>query len=30
LKAILQDFNHVARIARNQFVAREVEARGQA
>jgi glycerol-3-phosphate O-acyltransferase len=27
LQAILQDFNHVARIARNQFVAREVEAR---
>jgi glycerol-3-phosphate O-acyltransferase len=28
LRQILQDFNHVARIARNQFVAREVEARG--
>jgi glycerol-3-phosphate O-acyltransferase len=28
LRAILQDFDHVAQIARNQFVAREVEARG--
>jgi glycerol-3-phosphate O-acyltransferase len=28
LQAILQDFDHVAQIARNQFVAREVEARG--
>jgi glycerol-3-phosphate O-acyltransferase len=28
LQSILQDFDHVARIARNQFVAREVEARG--
>jgi glycerol-3-phosphate O-acyltransferase len=27
LRAILQDFDHVAQIARNQFVAREVEAR---
>jgi len=28
LQAILQDFDHVAKIARSQFVAREVEARG--
>src|ERR1700731_4106659 len=28
LRSILQDFDHVARIARKQFVAREVEARG--
>jgi glycerol-3-phosphate O-acyltransferase len=28
LQAILHDFDHVARIARNQFVAREVKARG--
>ncbi|WP_343708450.1 glycerol-3-phosphate 1-O-acyltransferase [Mycobacterium sp.] len=28
LQAILQDFDHVAQIARQQFVAREVEARG--
>jgi glycerol-3-phosphate O-acyltransferase len=27
LQAILQDFDHVAQIARKQFVAREVEAR---
>jgi glycerol-3-phosphate O-acyltransferase len=27
LREILHDFRHVARIARNQFVAREVEAR---
>jgi glycerol-3-phosphate O-acyltransferase len=30
LQAILQDFNHVARIARSQFVAREAESRRQA
>ena len=28
LRQILQDFDHVAQISRNQFVAREVEARG--
>jgi glycerol-3-phosphate O-acyltransferase len=28
LQAILQDFDHVAQIARNQFVAREAAARG--
>jgi glycerol-3-phosphate O-acyltransferase len=28
LRSILQDFDHVGRIARNQFVAREVEALG--
>ena len=30
LQAILHDFDHVAQIARRQFVAREVEARGDA
>jgi glycerol-3-phosphate O-acyltransferase len=28
LRSILQDFDHVAQIARNRFVAREFEARG--
>jgi glycerol-3-phosphate O-acyltransferase len=27
LRAILRDFDHVGQIARNQFVAREVQAR---
>jgi len=30
LRAILEDFDHVARIARHQFVAREAESRRQA